>query len=256
MSGESGEFDGKVALVTGGGSGIGRATALSLAREGATVVVAGRTLGELDQTVALIEAEGGKGSAVVTDVTRTGDAARMVRTAVERHGGLHIAFNNAGIVGKPGPGAEIDEEVWAQVFAVNTTGVWLSMKHEIEHMRANGGGVIINSASNIGFHGRRPGMSAYAASKAAVSVLTRNIAREYIGEGVRINSISPGATDTTMSYRSGESKEDRDTRVAGVVPAGRVGDVQEIADTVLWLASDRSSYVVGHDLVVDGGATS
>ncbi|MEV0319421.1 SDR family NAD(P)-dependent oxidoreductase [Streptomyces sp. NPDC050658] len=252
----TGQFAGKVALVTGGGSNIGRTTALSLAHEGATVVVAGTTGADLAETVKLIEAEGGKGSAIVTDVTRPADVARMVETTVARHGGLHIAFNNAGIVGKPAPSSEIDEEIWASVFAVNTTGIWLSMKHEVEHMRRNGGGVIVNSASNIGFHGRRPNMSAYAASKAAVSVLTRNAAREYIAEGVRINAISPGSTDTPMSYRPGESTADRDARVAAVVPVGRVARQQEIADAVLWLASEKASFVVGHDMVVDGGATA
>ncbi|GAA3055083.1 hypothetical protein GCM10020000_41710 [Streptomyces olivoverticillatus] len=156
----------------------------------------GPSQGELDETVKLIEAEGGHGSAVVADVTRSEDVARMVATTVERHGGLHIAFNNAGIGGKPGPSSELDEAVWAAVFAVNTTGVWLSMKYEIEHMRRHGGGVIVNSASNIGFHGRRPGMGAYAASKGAVSILTRTAAREYIAEGVRINAVSPGGTNT------------------------------------------------------------
>ncbi|MBB4893954.1 NAD(P)-dependent dehydrogenase (short-subunit alcohol dehydrogenase family) [Streptomyces olivoverticillatus] len=249
-------FAGKVALVTGGGSNIGRQTALTFARGGATVAVVGPSQGELDETVKLIEAEGGHGSAVVADVTRSEDVARMVATTVERHGGLHIAFNNAGIGGKPGPSSELDEAVWAAVFAVNTTGVWLSMKYEIEHMRRHGGGVIVNSASNIGFHGRRPGMGAYAASKGAVSILTRTAAREYIAEGVRINAVSPGGTNTPMSYRPGESTEDRDARVRSVVPIGRVGETQEIANAVAWLASDDSSFVVGHDMVVDGGATA
>ncbi|MGK5629521.1 SDR family NAD(P)-dependent oxidoreductase [Streptomyces sp. URMC 123] len=250
------EFSGKVALVTGGGGSIGRTTALSLAREGATVVVAGTSPGPLEETVRLVREAGGECSAVVADVTRPTDAARMVATAVERHGGLHIAFNGAGIVGRPAPTAEIEDEVWAEVFAVNTTGVWLSMKYEIEHMRRHGGGAIVNCASNIGAHGRRPGMSAYAAAKGAVSILTRNAAREYIAEGVRINAISPGATDTPMSYRAGESRADRDARLRAAVPAGRAAETREIADAVLWLASEKSSFVVGHDLVVDGGATA
>ncbi|MCD9143882.1 SDR family NAD(P)-dependent oxidoreductase [Streptomyces albireticuli] len=249
-------FTGKVALVTGGGSNIGRQTALTFARGGATVVVAGPVLEDLNGTVKLIEEEGGTASAVVTDVTRSADVARMVETTVERHGGLHIAFNNAGIVGRPGPSSELDDDVWAAVFAVNTTGVWLSMKHEVEYMRAHGGGVIVNSASNIGFHGRKPGMGAYAASKGAVSILTRTAAREYIAEGVRINAVSPGGTNTPMSFRPGETVEDRDARVRAAVPIGRVGETREIADAVCWLASDEASFVVGHDLVVDGGATA
>ncbi|MFB7666981.1 SDR family NAD(P)-dependent oxidoreductase [Kitasatospora sp. NPDC056138] len=249
-------FTGKVALITGGGTNIGRTTALSFAREGALVVVAGRTAGSLAETVGAIEAEGGKADAITADVTDSTEVARLVATVVERHGGLHIAFNNAGTIGKPGPLAELEEDVWDQVFAVNTRGVWLAMKYEIEHMRQHGGGVIVNAASNIGFHGRRPGLGAYAASKAAVSVLTRNAAREYIGEGVRINAVSAGGTDTPMSFRSGETTEQRDARVAAAVPLGRVATTQEIADGVLWLASDHSRYVVGHDLVIDGGATA
>ncbi|MFD6463713.1 SDR family oxidoreductase, partial [Streptomyces roseolus] len=135
-------------------------------------------------------------------------------------------------------------------------GVFLSMKYEIAHMRAHGGGVIVNMASNIGPHGRRPGMAAYAASKAAVSVLTQTAARDHIGEGVRINAVSPGASDTPMSFRPGESRADRDARVRTAVPAGRVSDPAEVAAAVVWLASAESSFVVGHDLVVDGGATA
>ncbi|WP_223766091.1 SDR family NAD(P)-dependent oxidoreductase [Streptomyces huiliensis] len=253
---ETERFAGKVALVTGGGRNIGRQAALTFARGGATVVVAGPGLADLEETVRLIEAAGGRGSAVVADVTRAADAAAMVAAAVERHGGLHIAFNNAGIFGKPAPVAEQEEDAWSSVLAVNTTGVWLSMKYEIAHMRAHGGGAIVNSASNIGFHTRRPGLGAYAASKAAVSVLTRTAAREYIGEGVRINAVSPGGTDTPMSFRPGESVEDRDARVRAAVPIGRVAETREIAAAVAWLASDEAAFVVGHDLVVDGGASA
>ncbi|MFF7234652.1 glucose 1-dehydrogenase [Streptomyces sioyaensis] len=250
------QLTGKIALVTGGGTNIGRTTTLTLAREGATVVVAGRSAQSLAETVEAIEAEGGKGDSIVVDVTQQDEVERMVVTTVKRHGGLHIAFNNAGTIGKLGPLAELTKEDWSQVFDVNTTGLWLSMKYEIEHMRHNGGGVIINSASNIGSHARRPGMAAYAASKAAVSVLSRTAAREYIADGIRINTISAGGTDTPMSYRTGENTADRDARVRSAVPLGRVATTQEIANAVLWLTSDQSSFVVGHDLVIDGGATA
>jgi NAD(P)-dependent dehydrogenase (short-subunit alcohol dehydrogenase family) len=252
----SARFVDKVVLVTGGGSGIGRTTAQAFAQEGALVVVSGRNPERLAETVKLIEQDGGTADAVPADVARRADVQTLVHTVVDRHGGLHIAFNNAGTVGRPAPTADLDEEVWDAVFAANTKGVWLSMKYEIAHMREHGGGVIVNAASNIGYHVRRPGMSAYAASKAAVSVLTRNAAREYVSEGIRINAVSPGGTDTTMSFRAGESVADRDERVRSAVPIGRVAATQEVADTVLWLASDQSSFVVGHDLVIDGGTTA
>jgi len=248
-------FTGKVVLVTGGGSGIGRATALAFAREGATVAVAGRRPEPLDQTVRLIEDEGGKASAVAADVSSAADAARLVTATAHRHGGLHIAFNNAGIV-EAGPLADMDEAAWSRQLAVNLTGVFLAMKHEITHMRANGGGVIINTASNLGAHMRLPYLGAYAASKAAVSALTRAAAREYIGAGIRINAISPGPIDTPMSLRPGETEADRDQRLAGALPIGRAGTVGEAAAAVLWLASPEAGYTVGHDLVLDGGATA
>ena len=249
-------FSGKIALVTGGGSGIGRATALAFAAEGATVVVAGRGADGLERTVKEIEAAGGTASAVTADITDSGEVKDLVTTVVERHGGLHVAFNNAGILGRPAPTADVDEDDFAAVLATNVTGTWLCLKHEIAHMRAHGGGAIVNMASNIGAHGSRPGFAAYAASKAAVSALTRTAARDHIADGIRINAISPGAADTEMSRRPGESDADRDARVGAAVPLGRVGTTAEVANAVLWLASDEAAYAVGHDLVLDGGATA
>jgi len=249
-------FTDQVVLVTGGSSGIGRTTALAFAGEGAVVVVAGRDGGRLRQTVGLIEAEGGRADHVVADLAVAAEVESMVRAAVERHGGLHVAFNNAGVLGAAAPTADLAEDDWHRVITTNLTGTWLSMKHEIAHMRAHGGGVIVNMASNIGAHGRRPGLAAYAASKAAVSALTRTAARDHIGEGVRINAVSPGGTDTEMSRRPGETDAERDRRAAGTVPLGRVGRTAEVAAAVLWLASAESAFTVGHDLVVDGGATA
>jgi NAD(P)-dependent dehydrogenase (short-subunit alcohol dehydrogenase family) len=248
-------FTGKVVLITGGGSGIGRATALAFAREGAAVTVAGRRSGPLDQTVRLIEDQGGQASAIPADVSSPADAQRLVATTVGRHGGLHIAFNNAGVFAA-GPLADMDETAWDHLLSVNLTGVFLAMKHEINYMRAAGGGVIINTASNLGAHMRLPYVGAYAASKAAVSALTRAAAREYISAGVRINAISPGPIDTQMSLRPGETEADRDQRLADALPAGRAGTVSEAAAAVLWLASPEAGFTVGHDLVIDGGATA
>lgn len=249
-------FTGKVALVTGGGSGIGRTTAVAFAREGATVVISGRKLEPLMQTLELIEAEGGEASAVTADVTRADDVAHLVETAVARHGSLDIAFNNAGVLGTPGPVAELDEATWSMVLGANLTGVWLSMKYEIAHMRSQRSGVIINMASNVGAHMRIPGMSAYAAAKAGVSALTRAAAREYVGDGIRINAISPGPIATPMSRLAGETDADRDVRMRDAIPIGRVGSTEEVAATVLWLATPEAGFVVGHDLVIDGGAAA
>ncbi|WP_086838931.1 glucose 1-dehydrogenase [Amycolatopsis kentuckyensis] len=246
-------FAGKVVLVTGGGSGIGRATARAFADEGATVVVAGRDGQRLASAVAEI---GGDASAVTVDVTDSADVARMVETVVARHGGLDVAFNNAGILGAPAPAADLGEDDFGAVLGTNVTGTWLCLKHEVAHMRAHGGGAIVNMASNIGAHGRLPNMAAYAASKAAVSALTRTAARDHIADGVRINAVSPGATDTDMSRRPGETDADRAERLKSAIPLGRVGATAEVAAAVLWLASDEAAFTVGHDLVVDGGATA
>ncbi|MEU4834762.1 glucose 1-dehydrogenase [Streptosporangium sp. NPDC023615] len=248
-------FTGKVALVTGGGSGIGRATALAFAREGATVVVAGRGAAALEETAKLIEHEGGRADAVTADVSSSADVARLVATTVERHGGLHVAFNNAGVV-EGGMLADMDEDAWDRQLAVNLTGVFLSMKYEIAHMLGNGGGVIVNTSSNLGAHLRLPFLGAYAASKAAVSALSRTAAREYIGRGIRVNAISPGPVDTSMSLRPGETEADRAERLKDALPIGRVGTLDEAASAVLWLAAPESGFAVGHDLVLDGGATA
>lgn len=248
-------FPGKTVLITGGGSGIGRAAALAFAAEGATVAVAGRRREPLDQTVRLIKDDGGDASAITADVSSPADAERLVATTVDRHGGLHIAFNNAGVL-EAGPLADMDQAAWDRQLGVNVTGVFLSMKHEIIVMRAFGGGVIINTASSIGAHMRVPFLGAYAATKAAVSALTRAAAREYIADGIRINAISPGPLDTPMSLRPGETEADRDQRMADALPAGRVGSLREAVAAVLWLASPDAGFTVGHDLVIDGGATA
>ncbi|HEX2312441.1 MAG TPA: SDR family oxidoreductase [Thermomonospora sp.] len=252
----SSRFTGKVVLVTGATGGVGTVTAQAFAREGATVVLAGRDEGRLAALVKQIADEGGTASAVTVDVTRPDEVAAMVETAVARHGRLDVAFNNAGVFGEFNSVADYDERVWDTVLATNLTGVFLAMKHEIAHMRRNGGGTIVNMASNVGAHFRLPGAGAYAASKAAVATLTRTAAREHIGDGVRINAISPGPIDTPMSLRPGETRAERDARMKDVLPIGRVAACAEVAATVLWLASDESAFVVGHDHVIDGGATA
>ena len=248
-------FVGKVALVTGAGSGIGRTAALAFAREGAAVVAAGRGAEALDETVRLISDAGGRALAVAADVSSAPDVAVLVDTAVQRYGGLDVAVNNAGVF-RAGPIADMAEEDWNLQVAVNLTGVFLCMKHEIAHMRGHGGGAIVNTASNLGAHMRLPYLGGYAATKAAVSTLTRAAARECIADGIRINAVSPGPMDTPMSLRPGETEPERTERLKTALPIGRVGTLDEAAAAILWLASAESGFTVGHDLVVDGGASA
>ncbi|MFJ6619832.1 SDR family NAD(P)-dependent oxidoreductase [Kitasatospora sp. NPDC091335] len=243
-------------LVTGGGSGIGRAIALAFAREGARVAVAGRTEGPLAETVELIELAGGTAVALTGDVTDARDAARLVRTTVERFGSLDVAVNNAGVIGALGPVADIDGAEWQRLIGVNVTGTLLAMQQQIAHMRAHGGGAIVNVSSNLGAHKRIAGVGAYAASKAAVTALTRAAALDHIAEGVRINTVSPGAVDTPMSSRPGENADTKAERMKGEVPVGRAGAVEEVAAAVLYLASPEAGYTVGSDLVLDGGSSA
>ena len=254
-------FSGRTALVTGAGSGIGRAIALAFAVEGANVVVAGRRREPLDETVALIEAEtrggGGKAFAVTADVSKAVDAYALVQAAVDRYGSLDMAVNNAGIFRGGQPLADLTEEDWRTQLNINVTGVFLALRAEIAQMRTQpSGGAIVNVASTFGIHTSSPGAAAYAASKAAVAVLSKGAAVDHIREGVRINVVSPGATDTPMSLRTGETEADRAERVRATLPLGRISATSEVAAAVLYLASDDAASVVGTDLVVDSGATA
>lgn len=244
-------MQGKVVLITGGSAGIGYATARAFTNEGATVVITGRDEGRLADAAKRLGADW-----IAADVSSAADCARMVAATADRHGGLHVAVNNAGILGRPGPLADLDPADWTSVLDANLTGVFHTMKYEIAYMKEHGGGSIVNVASNIGAHLRIPGMAAYAASKAAVSVLSRAAALEYAADGIRVNAVSPGATDTTMTYLPGETTAERDARLGPSIPLGRVADPDEVAAAVLWLASGRSSFVLGHDLVVDGAASA
>ncbi|KAK1183152.1 SDR family oxidoreductase [Streptomyces sp. NBS 14/10] len=249
-------FPGKTALVTGAGSGLGRAIALAFAAEGASVVAAGRTAATLDETVGLIEAAGGKAAAAVADVTDSGQLHALVQETVTRFGGLDIAVNNAGILRGVGPVGEVSEEDWEAVQRTNVTGVWLAMKHEIAHMKDHGGGAIVNIASNLGAHLRIPNLAAYLTSKAAVSALTRAAALDHIHQGIRINAVSPGAAATSMSLRPGETEAGRAERMKRDTPLGRLAETEEVAAAVLYLASPAAGAVVGTDLVIDSGSSA
>ncbi|MFH8240736.1 SDR family NAD(P)-dependent oxidoreductase [Streptomyces sp. NPDC018321] len=249
-------FTGRTVLVTGAGSGLGRAIALAFAAEGASVVAAGRTAATLHETVGLIEGAGGTAAAVTADVTDSGQLKNLVRESVVRFGGLDIAVNNAGILRGTVPVGEVSEEDWDAVLRTNVTGVWLAMKHEIAHMKDNGGGAIVNVSSNLGAHLRIPNAAAYVTSKAAVSALTRAAALDHIHQGIRVNAVSPGASAAPMSLRPGESEADRAERVKTENPLGRVAEAEEVAAAVLYLASPAAGAVVGADLVIDSGASA
>ncbi|ADD39879.1 SDR family NAD(P)-dependent oxidoreductase [Stackebrandtia nassauensis] len=248
-------FAGKTVLITGGGSGIGREAARAFAAEGATVVVAGRREAPLKETVELVTAEGGTASFVTGDVTNEEDVRRIVATVAERHSRLDVAVNNAGVFAA-GPLAEFELDQWQRLVDINVTGVLLSMKHELRQLKQqDGGGAIINVGSTVGAHKSVPGLAAYGASKAAVSALSRAAAAENIRDGIRINIVSPGSSDTPMSMRGGETEQQRAERLHETVPLGRVGQLDEVVSAVLWLASEGSGFAVGHDLVVDGGVS-
>lgn len=250
-------FTGRTALVTGAGSGTGRAIAVAFASEGAQVVVAGRRREPLDETVALIEEAGGKALAVTADVTAAEEIRAVVDAAVDRFGSLDVAVNNAGVFRGGAPLADLCEEDWHTQLGINVTGVFLALQAEIRQMRTQPtGGAIVNIASNFGVHTRHPGAAAYAATKAAVSVLSRGAALDHIRDGIRINAVSPGAVETPMSLLPGETDADRSARARTTLPLGRISTTQEIAAAVLYLASDDATSAVGTDLVVDSGATA
>lgn len=247
-------FEHKSAIVTGGGSGIGRATALAFAAEGARLIVADLNEAAGEETARLAREQGGEAAYVRTDVSRTADCASMVDAAVGRYGRLDIAFNNAGINLQPCKIADVDEQEWARILAVNLTGVYLCMKHEIPAMRRTGGGAIVNTASVGGVIGTA-GVTAYCATKHGVVGLTKSAALDHIGDGIRINAVCPGGTRTEMLAEWFKDPE-VERRALSQTPLGRMASPGEIARAVLFLASDEASFLVGHALIADGGLTA
>ena len=244
------DFEGKVALVTGGATGIGRATALAFARRGATVVMAARRAAEGAKAVADVEAIGGTARFVATDVTRPDEIAALHRAIVADHGRLDIAFNNAGYQEPRAPLAEQDDGLYDRVFDTNVRSVFLCLQHQIRHMAERGGGAIVVNTSVSGLRNPNPGLALYSASKAAAISLMRSAAMEYAEKGVRINAVAPGrvVTDMMLASKIMDMKA-----VAAGLPLRRMGRPGEVAEAVAWLVSDAASFVVGHVLCTDGG---
>jgi len=243
----------RVALVTGAATGIGRETALAFAKAGARVVVADVAVAEGEETAHRIEAAGGRAIFTRTDVASSEDVERMVATAVSEFGRLDYAFNNAGIAPRGRPVAEMPEEDWHRVMAVNLTGVWLCLKHECAQMLKQGGGAIVNTSSIMGV-ASGPGLAAYSASKTGVIGLTRSVALDYARSNIRVNAVCPGGIGETAITERADNKADME-QLKMATPMGRLGVPREIADAVVWLCSEQASFITGQALTVDGGFT-
>jgi NAD(P)-dependent dehydrogenase (short-subunit alcohol dehydrogenase family) len=248
------KFAGKVAFVTGAGTGIGRAAALAFAREGARVTVAGIVEKDNQETLHQIEQQGGRAIAVTCDTTKLADIKAALDQTIEAFGRLDYAFNNAGVEQEKASTTELEEDEWDRVVNTNMRGTYLSLKHEIPLILKQGGGAIVNTSSGAGVIGVADSL-AYTGSKHGVIGMTRSAALDYASQNIRINAVCPGYIDTPMMDRFTGGTEEGRQKVIGEEPIGRVGKPEEIAEAVIWLCSDAASFVVGHALVVDGGQT-
>ncbi|WP_396612389.1 SDR family oxidoreductase [Haloferax sp. S1W] len=249
------QFENEVAVVTGGGSGIGRATAEAFAREGARVVVSDVDVEGGEETVSRIEENGGVAIFVEADVTDEDAVAAMVETAVSEYGRLDFACNNAGIGGAQKPTADLSFDEWERTIDVNLHGVWRSMRYEIPAMLDGDGGVIVNMSSILGRVGFE-NASAYVTAKHGLLGLTKTAAIEYAQKGIRVNAVCPGFIDTPLLSEGGLDEPEARTGIESLHPMNRLGSVDEVASAVVWLCSDGASFTTGEALTVDGGYTS
>jgi len=247
----AGEFKGKIALVTGGNSGIGKAAAIRFAQEGAKVVIAARRVDEGEQVAQEIRDSGGNAIFLQTDVSQASQVEAMVNKTVETYGRLDCAFNNAGTLSALGPTHEVDEQSWRNVLDVNLTGVWLCMKYEIRQMLEQESGAIVNDSAGGGLVGSA-NAAAYVASKHGIIGLTKSAAIEYASRGIRVNAVCPGSVDTPMT-EDFYNDPSRVSRIIANHPIGRGGTSEEIAAAAVWLCSDDASFVTGIAMPVDGG---
>ncbi len=247
------QLEGKFVLVTGGGSGIGRASALAFAGQGAGVIIADLMIEGGEETVAMIEKGGGRAIFVQTDVSKALDVETMVEKAVKTFGRLDCAFNNAGILGERNLAADYTEEEWNKIIGINLTGTWLCMKYEILQMLKQNSGAIVNTASVLGLVGANGPAAAYAASKHGVVGLTKSAALTYAQSGIRINSVCPGFIKTPLIDPMIGGDPEIEAALNQRHPIGRMGKPEEVAEAVVWLCTDAASFVTGHSMSVDGG---